>query len=325
MTTTRPLRLRAPHQTAACPREKTLRGFDFGENHNVTPAVIHTHATCEWVKKGLPLCLTGGSGAGKSHLLIALGTKAAMVGFRVKYALTAKLVNELVKAAGDFMLTTTIAHYGESTCSVSTNSARWNSTDAAPNFGTPIAGTTRGCMCHAPAASAPGLAPLSPVVSPDGADVTLAPSPRGRSARTDLRCRSDAPRQPRHHGYGVPTTSDTRRAAALRPQPCTPNAPAALAPASRRTEAGPARTSVTTLRRKSASGPSPESAVAASSAIAAGRSPPTTLIEDLLDGIRGCHLLHRSYPDDEDEDKDLDEAESNELDERLDSQFANSV
>jgi DNA replication protein DnaC len=56
-------------------------------------------ASCDWIKKGEPLCLIGDSGTGKSHLLIALGTEAAMAGFRVKYVLATKLVNELVEAA----------------------------------------------------------------------------------------------------------------------------------------------------------------------------------------------------------------------------------
>jgi IstB-like ATP binding protein len=74
--------------------------------------VIHTLATCDWVKKGLPLCLIGDSGTGKSHLLIALGTEAAMAGYRVKYTLATKLVNELVEASDDMVLTKTIARYG---------------------------------------------------------------------------------------------------------------------------------------------------------------------------------------------------------------------
>jgi DNA replication protein DnaC len=51
-------------------------------------------------------------GTGKSHLLISLGTEAAMAGFRVRYVLAAKLVNELVEAADDKQLTKTIARYG---------------------------------------------------------------------------------------------------------------------------------------------------------------------------------------------------------------------
>lgn len=59
-----------------------------------------------------PLCLIGDSGTGKSHLLIALGTAAAEKGFRVKYTLTTRLVNELVEAADEKNLARTIARYG---------------------------------------------------------------------------------------------------------------------------------------------------------------------------------------------------------------------
>ncbi|WP_369033952.1 IS21-like element helper ATPase IstB [Streptomyces adonidis] len=99
-------------KAASFPREKSLRQFDFDANPNIDPAVIHTLASCEWVKKGLPLCLIGDSGTGKSHLLIALGTEAAMAGYRVKYVLATKLVNELVEAADEKVLTKTIARYG---------------------------------------------------------------------------------------------------------------------------------------------------------------------------------------------------------------------
>lgn len=79
----RPPPLRTPHQGSRVPREKSLRSFDFDANPSIDPAVINTLATCDWVKKGLPLRLIGDSGTDKSHLLIALGTEAAMAGFRV--------------------------------------------------------------------------------------------------------------------------------------------------------------------------------------------------------------------------------------------------
>jgi len=99
-------------RAAGFPRAKTLREFDFEANPALDPAVIHTLAACDWVAKGQPLCLIGDSGTGKSHLLIALGTEAAMKGHRVRYVLATKLVNELVEAADDRQLTKTIARYG---------------------------------------------------------------------------------------------------------------------------------------------------------------------------------------------------------------------
>ncbi len=56
--------------------------------------------------------MIGDSGTGKSHLLIGLGTAADEKGFRVKYVLATRLVNELVEAADEKNLARTIARYG---------------------------------------------------------------------------------------------------------------------------------------------------------------------------------------------------------------------
>jgi DNA replication protein DnaC len=94
------------------PRTKRIEEFDFDANSRVSPAVIHQLTTCAWVKAGHPLCLIGDSGTGKSHLLIGLGIAAAEAGYRVRYTLASKLVNELVEAADDRQLSKTIARYG---------------------------------------------------------------------------------------------------------------------------------------------------------------------------------------------------------------------
>jgi len=65
-------------KAAGFPRDKSLRTFDFDADPNIDPAVVNTLASCEWIKKSQPLCLIGDSGTGKSHMLIALGTEAAM-------------------------------------------------------------------------------------------------------------------------------------------------------------------------------------------------------------------------------------------------------
>lgn len=97
---------------AGFPRPKRIEEFDFAANTSITPAVINQLATCAWVKTGQPLCLIGDSGTGKTHLLIALGTAAAEKGYRVRYTLASKLVNELVEAADEKQLSKTIARYG---------------------------------------------------------------------------------------------------------------------------------------------------------------------------------------------------------------------
>lgn len=99
-------------KAAGFPREKSLRAFDFNANPNIDGATIHTLASCEWIKKSQPLCLIGDSGTGESHMLIALGTEATMKGYRVRYTLATKLVNELVEAADEKQLNKTNARYG---------------------------------------------------------------------------------------------------------------------------------------------------------------------------------------------------------------------
>jgi DNA replication protein DnaC len=99
-------------KNAGFPREKFIEDFDYDQNPNITPATIHTLATADWVRRGDPLCLIGDSGTGKSHLLIGLGTAAAQKGFRVRYTLATRLVNELVEAADEMQLTRTINRYG---------------------------------------------------------------------------------------------------------------------------------------------------------------------------------------------------------------------
>ena len=99
-------------KAAGFPREKYLEDFDYEANPNINPATIHALAAGDWIRRGEPLCLIGDSGTGKSHLLIALATAAATSGYRVRYTLATRLVNELVEAADDKTLTKTIARYG---------------------------------------------------------------------------------------------------------------------------------------------------------------------------------------------------------------------
>lgn len=74
---------------------------DFEVIGNVDAAVIHGPGDLRVGQEGLPLCLIGDWCTGKSHLLIVLGNEAATVGFRVRYTLATKLVDELVEAAAD--------------------------------------------------------------------------------------------------------------------------------------------------------------------------------------------------------------------------------
>ena len=104
------------HAPARTPPASPARNGSRSSTSPPTPPSTRPPCTsspsCEWVRDGQPLCLIGDSGTGKTHLLIALGTAAAEHGYRVKYTLASKLVNELAEAADDRQLSRTIARYG---------------------------------------------------------------------------------------------------------------------------------------------------------------------------------------------------------------------
>lgn len=90
------------------PRLKRLEDFDTTVTPGVPPATVAALQAGAFIDAGAPVVLLGDSGTGKSHLLIGMGE----AGRRVHYVTTAALVNELVEAAGERVLSRTVARYG---------------------------------------------------------------------------------------------------------------------------------------------------------------------------------------------------------------------
>jgi DNA replication protein DnaC len=97
---------------ARFPRVKRLADFNTGVVPAITPALLGNLATGAYLDKGEPVVLLGDSGTGKTHLLIGLGLAACEQGRRVRYVTTAALVNELVEAADDRVLSRLVGRYG---------------------------------------------------------------------------------------------------------------------------------------------------------------------------------------------------------------------
>jgi DNA replication protein DnaC len=104
-------RARRLHE-ARFPRMKRLEDFDCTVAPGVPPTTVAALQAGAFIDAGHPVVLLGDSGTGKSHLLIGLGVAACESGRRVRYATTAALVNELVEAAGERILSRTVARYG---------------------------------------------------------------------------------------------------------------------------------------------------------------------------------------------------------------------
>jgi DNA replication protein DnaC len=97
---------------AKFPRVKRLADFNVDAVPSIQPATLAALAKGGYMDAGEPVVLLGDSGTGKSHLLIGLGLAACEQGRRVRYVTTAQLVNELVEAADDRVLSRVVARYG---------------------------------------------------------------------------------------------------------------------------------------------------------------------------------------------------------------------
>jgi DNA replication protein DnaC len=96
---------------AKFPRVKRLTDFNLDAVPSIKPATIAHLASGAYLDAGEPLVLLGDSGTGKSHLLIGTGMAACEQGRRVRYVTTAQLVNELVEAADERILSRVVARY----------------------------------------------------------------------------------------------------------------------------------------------------------------------------------------------------------------------
>ncbi|MDH6246085.1 hypothetical protein M2432_003741 [Mycobacterium sp. OTB74] len=69
-------------------------------------------ASGNYLNAGEPVVLLGDSGTGKTHLLTGLGLAGCEQGRKVRYVTCAQLVNELVEAADERVLSRVVARYG---------------------------------------------------------------------------------------------------------------------------------------------------------------------------------------------------------------------
>lgn len=97
---------------AKFPRIKRLAEFNIDAVPSITPATLGHLAAGNYLDNGEPVVMLGDSGTGKTHLLIGLGLAACEQGRRVRYVTTAHLVNELVEAADERILSRVVARYG---------------------------------------------------------------------------------------------------------------------------------------------------------------------------------------------------------------------
>lgn len=79
----------------------SMEDIDYDPTRGLSKAVMQTLSSCGWVREHHNLLLIGPTGTGKSFIASALGHKACLEGFTVRYMRCPRLFQELAVAKGD--------------------------------------------------------------------------------------------------------------------------------------------------------------------------------------------------------------------------------
>jgi DNA replication protein DnaC len=81
---------------AAKLREKAcMEDIDFSPTRNLDKSAVASLSTCDWIRRGQNLIITGPTGAGKTWLACALGNQACRKGLKTKFFRIPLLLEEL--------------------------------------------------------------------------------------------------------------------------------------------------------------------------------------------------------------------------------------
>lgn len=79
----------------------SMEDIDYEPTRGLSKAVMQSLSACQWVRESQNILLMGPTGTGKSFIASALGHKACLEGFTVRYVRCSRLFQELAVARGD--------------------------------------------------------------------------------------------------------------------------------------------------------------------------------------------------------------------------------
>jgi DNA replication protein DnaC len=79
----------------------SIEQLDYAEERGLDKNLVQRLSDCGFIQKGEDLFITGSTGTGKSFLASALGQQACLLGYKVLYTSTTKLLSQLKMAKAD--------------------------------------------------------------------------------------------------------------------------------------------------------------------------------------------------------------------------------
>ena len=79
----------------------SIEQIDYSDGRRLDKNLVQRLSTCNFIEKGEDLFITGSTGTGKSFLASALGQQACLLGYKVMYTNTTKLMSHLKMAKAD--------------------------------------------------------------------------------------------------------------------------------------------------------------------------------------------------------------------------------
>lgn len=98
-------------QDAKFPILKPMETFDFDAAPGLDIRLMKELSNCDYIKKGRNIIFVGKSGAGKTHLSIALGMEACKQGISPRFVTGCGLANELIEARDEKQLGRAVKRY----------------------------------------------------------------------------------------------------------------------------------------------------------------------------------------------------------------------